>query len=71
MAGKRRRQARVGVTGVVRAVGEEVIGDAVLGVGSRRSEEGWSGLSAVARVGQRGTTAVVQTRGRQRQLAGH
>jgi hypothetical protein len=34
-AGKRRWQARVGVTGGVRAVGEEILGGAVLGVGSR------------------------------------
>jgi hypothetical protein len=46
--GKKRQQARVGVTGGVRAVGEEVLGDAMLGVGSRRSEEGWSGLSMAA-----------------------
>jgi hypothetical protein len=39
------RQARVGVTGGVRAVGEGVLGDAMLGVGSRRSERGRSGLS--------------------------
>jgi hypothetical protein len=34
-AEKRRWQARVGVTGGVRAVEEEVLGGAVLGVGSR------------------------------------
>jgi hypothetical protein len=39
-AGKRRQQAEVGVTGGVRAVREEVLGGTVLGVGSRRSEEG-------------------------------
>jgi hypothetical protein len=70
VAEKRRWQARVGVTGGIRAVGEEVLGGAVLGVGSRRLEVGWSGLSAVARVGRRGTAAVVRTQGRRRQLAG-
>jgi hypothetical protein len=39
-AGKGRRQAGVGVSGGVRAVGEEVLDGVVLGVGSRRSEEG-------------------------------
>jgi hypothetical protein len=39
-AGKGRRQAGVGVSGGVRAVGEEVLDDVVLGVGSRQSEEG-------------------------------
>jgi hypothetical protein len=68
--GKRRQQAGVGVTGEVRAVGEEVLGGAVLGVGSRWSEEGWRGLSTVAQVGQRGTAAVVRTRGHRRRLAG-
>jgi hypothetical protein len=33
--GKRRRQARVGVTSGVRAVGVDVLGGTVLGVGSR------------------------------------
>jgi hypothetical protein len=33
--GKKRRQAGVGVIGGVREVGEEVLGGAVLGVGSR------------------------------------
>jgi hypothetical protein len=61
--GKRRRQAGVWVTDKVRVVEEEVLGGAVLGVGSRRSEEGWSRLSVVAQVGRRGTAAVVQTRG--------
>jgi hypothetical protein len=42
------RQARAGVTGGVRAVGEGVLGGVVLGVGSRRSETGWSGLSVTA-----------------------
>jgi hypothetical protein len=40
VAGKRRQQAEVGVTGGVRAVREEVLGGVVLGVGSRWSEEG-------------------------------
>jgi hypothetical protein len=42
------QQAGVGVTGGVRAVGEGVLGGAMLGVGSRWSERGWSRLSAVA-----------------------
>jgi hypothetical protein len=42
------QQAEVGVTGRVRAVGEGVFGGAMLGVGSRRSERGWSGLPTVA-----------------------
>jgi hypothetical protein len=42
------RQAGVGVTGGVRAVGEGVLNGAMLGVGSRRSERGWRGLSAAA-----------------------
>jgi hypothetical protein len=46
--GNGRRQAGVGVPGGVQAVGEEVPGGATLGVGSRRSEEGWSGLSMAA-----------------------
>jgi hypothetical protein len=45
---ERRRQAGVGVTVRVRAVGEDVLGGAVLRVGSRKLEEGLSGLSAVA-----------------------
>jgi hypothetical protein len=69
--GKRRQQARVGVTGGVRAVGEDVLGGVVLGVGSRRSEEGWSRLSAVAHVDRSGTAAVVRTRGHRRRLVGH
>jgi hypothetical protein len=48
VAGKGRWQARVGVTDGVRAVGEEVLGGTVLGMGSRWSEEGWSRLSTVA-----------------------
>jgi hypothetical protein len=55
---KRWRQAGVGVTGGVRAVGEDVLGGTVLAVGSRRSEEGWSGLSMVARFGHQGIVAV-------------
>jgi hypothetical protein len=39
-AGYERRQAGVGVTGGVQVVGEEVLGGAVLEVGSRQSEEG-------------------------------
>jgi hypothetical protein len=70
VAGKGLWQARVGVTYRVRAVGEEVLSGAVLGVGSRWSKEGWSGLSAVARVSRRVTAAVVQTRGHRRQLVG-
>jgi hypothetical protein len=46
--GNGRWQAGVGVPGGVQAVGEEVPGGATLGVGSRRSEEGWSGLSMAA-----------------------
>jgi hypothetical protein len=42
------RQARVGVTGGVRAVGEGVLGGVMLGVVSRWSERGWSGLSVAA-----------------------
>jgi hypothetical protein len=42
------RQARVGVTGGVRAVGEGVLSGAMLGVELRWSERGWSGLSMVA-----------------------
>jgi hypothetical protein len=38
--GKRRRQAGVGVTGRVWAVGEDVLSGVVLGVGSRGLEEG-------------------------------
>jgi hypothetical protein len=56
--GKRRRQARVGVTGGVRAVGEDVLDGVVLGVGSRRSKDGWSRLSAVVRFGRRGMVVV-------------
>jgi hypothetical protein len=41
-------QVGVGVTNGVRAVGEGVHGGTMLGVGSRRSERDWSGLSAVA-----------------------
>jgi hypothetical protein len=47
-AGEGRRQAGVGVTGGVRAVREEVLSATMLGVGSRWSERGRSGLSAVA-----------------------
>jgi hypothetical protein len=43
-------QAGVGVTNGVRAVGEGVHGGTMLGVGSRRSERDWSGLSAVAQL---------------------
>jgi hypothetical protein len=42
----------------VRGDGEEVLGGAVLGVGSRWSEDGWSGLSVVARFSRKGTAAV-------------
>jgi hypothetical protein len=52
--GKRRRQAGVGVTGWVRAIGEEILGGAVLGVWSTWPKRGWSGLSVVARVEQGG-----------------
>jgi hypothetical protein len=55
--GKRRRQVGVGVTGWVRAVGEEILGGAVLGVWSTRPKRGWSGLSVVAHV-ERGGAAV-------------
>jgi hypothetical protein len=66
-ARKRRRQAWVGITGGFRAIGEDVLCDTVLGVASRRSEEGWSRLSAVAWFGQRGTMVVEwrSSRGRQ------
>jgi hypothetical protein len=47
-AGEGRRQAGVGVTGGVRAVREEVLSATMLGVGSRWSERGQNGLSAVA-----------------------
>jgi hypothetical protein len=50
--------------------GPSGLGGSTLGVGSRRLEEGWSGLSAVAQVGRRGTAAVVQTRGHRHRLAG-
>jgi hypothetical protein len=56
--GKRCRQAGVGVTGGVRAVGEDVLDGVVLGVGSRRSKDGWSRLSAVVRFGRRGMVVV-------------
>jgi hypothetical protein len=69
-AGKRWRQAGVGVTGGVRAVGKEVLSGTVLGVGSRLSKKGWSGLSTVTWVGRRGTTTVIRTRGRRHRLAG-
>jgi hypothetical protein len=51
-AGKRGQQARVGVIGWVKAVGEEILDGATLGVGSRRSERGWSGLSTVSKAAQ-------------------
>jgi hypothetical protein len=69
-AGKRRRQARIGVTGGVRAVGEDVLGGAVLGVGSRWLEDGWSGLFAVAQFGRRGTTVVERRSSRWRRQGG-
>jgi hypothetical protein len=68
-AGKRQWQAGVGVTSGVRAVEEEVLDGAVLRVRSRRSVEGWSRLSVVARIDQRGTVVVVRTWGRRRRLA--
>jgi hypothetical protein len=68
--GKRLRQARVGVTGGVRAVREDELGGAVLGVGSRRSKDGWSGLSAVSRIGRRGTAVVERRSRRGRQQGG-
>jgi hypothetical protein len=46
--GERRRQAGVGVTGGVKAVGDGVLSGAKLEVGSRRSESCWSRLSMVA-----------------------
>jgi hypothetical protein len=60
-----RRQAGVGVLGGVRAVGEDVLGGVMLGVGSRWSEDDWSRLSAVAWFDRRGTAVVEQrsTRG--------
>jgi hypothetical protein len=69
-AGKRRRQAWVGVTGGVRAIREDVLDGMVLGVGSRRSEEGWSRLSTVAWFGQRRTTVVEWSNSRGRQQGG-
>jgi hypothetical protein len=60
--GKRRWQAGVGVTGWVRAVGEEILGGAVLGVWSTRLKRGWSRLSVVAHV-ERGGAAVRGWRG--------
>jgi hypothetical protein len=39
VAGEGRRQARAGVTGGVRVVGEGVLGGAMLGVGSRWLEQ--------------------------------
>jgi hypothetical protein len=56
-----RRQAGVGVLGGVRAVGEDVLGGVMLGVGSRWSEDDWSRLSAVVWFDRRGT-AVVERR---------
>jgi hypothetical protein len=55
--GKRRRQAIVGVTGWVRAVGEEILGGVVFGVWLTQSKRGWSGLSAVACVERGGAAA--------------
>jgi hypothetical protein len=49
----------VGVIGGERVVGEEVLGGTMLGVESRQSKEGWSGLSPVARVGRSGMAVVV------------
>jgi hypothetical protein len=69
-AGNRRRQAWVGVIGGVREIGEDVLCDTVLGVGSRRSEEGWSRLSVVAWFSQRGTTVVEWRSSRGRQQGG-
>jgi hypothetical protein len=56
--GERLWQDGVGVTGGVQPVGEDVLDGAVLGVGLRQSEEGLSGLSAVAQFGRRGTVVV-------------
>jgi hypothetical protein len=70
-AGKRRWQARVGVTDGVRAVGEDVLDGAVLGVGSRPLEEDWSRLSTVARFGPRGTMVVEWRSSRGRRQVGH
>jgi hypothetical protein len=67
---ERRRQARVGVTVRVRAVGEDVLGGAVLRVGSRWSEEGLSGLSTVAWFGWRGTAAMERRSSRGRWQGG-
>jgi hypothetical protein len=64
--GKRRQQAEVGVTGKVSAVEEDVLSGMVLGVGSRRSEDGWSGLSAMAQFGRRGTAVVERRSSRMR-----
>jgi hypothetical protein len=61
-AGKIRRQARVGVTDWVGAVGEEILGGVVLGVWSTQLKRGWSGLSTVAR-NERGGAAVRGRRG--------
>jgi hypothetical protein len=59
-AGKRHRQAGVGVTSWVRVVGEELLDGAVLEVWLTRPKRGWSGLSAAARVTRGG--AVVRAR---------
>jgi hypothetical protein len=69
-AGKRQWQAGVGVTGGVRAVGEDVLGGAVIGVGSRRLEDGWNGLSVVAQFDRRGTAVVEQRSSRGRRQGG-
>jgi hypothetical protein len=68
--GKRRWQAGVGVTGGVRAVGKDVLSGTVLGVGSRQSEERWSGLSAVAQFSWRGTAVVERRSNRGRRQGG-
>jgi hypothetical protein len=60
--GKRRRHAGVGVTGWVRAVGEEILGGAVLGVWSIRPRRGWSELSTAVRI-ERGGAVVRGRRG--------
>jgi hypothetical protein len=49
-ARKRRRQAGVGVTGWVRAFGEEILSGAVLVVWSTQPKRGWSRLSVTAHV---------------------
>jgi hypothetical protein len=59
-AGKRHRQAGVGVTGWVRAVGEELLDGVVLEVWLTQPKRGWSGLSTAARVARGGAAVRAQ-----------